>query len=51
MDCGSSCRRWTTTIPINVNPAYSQFVSGVVKYGAPIIGAAIDFTMQVINDG
>ena len=40
----------TTTIPINVNPAYSQFVSGVAKYGAPIIGAAIDFTMQV-NDG
>ena len=31
-------------------PAYSQFVSGVAKYGAPIIGAAIDFTMQV-NDG
>ena len=34
-------------VPINVNPSYSTFVSGVAKYGAPIIGAAIDFTMQV----
>ncbi|MFU2181729.1 hypothetical protein ACMZ6Y_07725 [Streptococcus pluranimalium] len=35
------------TVPINVNPAYSSLVSGVAKYGAPVIGSAIDFTMQV----
>lgn len=35
------------TIPINVNPAYSSFVSGVAKYGAPVLGAAIDFGMQI----
>ena len=37
----------TATIPINVNPAYSRLVSGVAKYGIPLLGAAVDYTMQV----
>ena len=37
----------TATIPINVNPAYSRFVSGVAKYGVPLLGAAVDYSMQV----
>ncbi|MGT2947627.1 hypothetical protein ACVR0T_11020, partial [Streptococcus chenjunshii] len=35
------------TVPINVNPAYSNFVSGAARYGAPVLGAALDFGMQV----
>ena len=35
------------TVPINVNPAYNNFVSGVAKYGAPVVGSAIDFGMQL----
>ncbi|MGT2772384.1 hypothetical protein [Streptococcus marimammalium] len=37
------------TVPLNVNPAYSHFVAGVAKYGAPIIGAAIDYSIQRKN--
>ncbi len=37
----------TATIPINVNPAYSRFVTGVAKYGVPLLGAAVNYTMQV----
>lgn len=35
------------TVPIDINPAYSSLVSGVAKHCAPVIGSAIDFTMQV----
>ena len=35
------------TVPINVNPAFSKFVSGVARYGAPVLGGAIDFGMQI----
>lgn len=35
------------TVPININPAYSSFVSGIAKYSAPVIGAVIDFRKQI----
>ena len=35
---------------INVNPIYSNFVSSFTRYAGPIIGGAIDYSMQV-NQG
>ena len=35
---------------INVNPIYSNFVSSFARYAGPIIGGAIDYSMQV-NQG
>ena len=35
---------------INVNPIYSSFVSSFARYAGPIIGGAVDYSMQV-NQG
>lgn len=35
---------------INVNPIYSNFVSSFARYAGPIIGGAVDYSMQV-NQG
>ena len=37
------------TVPINVNPTYSNFVGNFAKYGVPVLGGIIDFGMQVAD--